>query len=51
MESEQKRKKMRESVKRKFAKTVFDSLKLHVEQTITYVIAPEARDFALLTSA
>ena len=51
VESEQKKKKMSGSVKRKFAWTIFDSLKLHVEQTATYAIPPKARDFALLTSA
>ena len=32
VKSEQKRNKMRGSVKRRFAWTIFDSLKLHVEQ-------------------
>ena len=51
IESERKRKKIRRSVKRKFTWTIFDSLKLHMEETATYAIPPEARDFTLLTSA
>ena len=51
IKSEQKRKKMRRSVKRKSAWTIFDSLKLHMEETATYAIPPKARDFTLLTSA